>query len=290
MQRAEITVVERCQAVSHRALDRLDALFGRADYAAGLGVFFYGVAKESVLYGDRWVTTPRSKSDPALPLTDDNTRRNIVLQGLSNLAPAMSQRLQPVILRKGKRFYASPYGFTYYQRSYERAYEILAGSTWWARVLRGMGVDPRLTVCHQTWVIPVGRARDFLDFYFEALLASRNAAARVELQDIIRLPPSPWPLHGAAGMPEGCYLLSVSFSVRRDRRSFDDVRAFLGAVSQGAFERFGARVLLLKQTHCDAGVLRRMHADSLAELEKLRAAADPGRVLTSQWLEALAGA
>ena len=67
------------------------------------------------------------------------------------------------------------------------------------------------------------------------------------------------------------------------------MRRLFETVSKGAFERFGVRVLLLKQTHCDVDVLRRMHAGFLGELEKLRERADPGRALTSQWLEALAG-
>jgi FAD/FMN-containing dehydrogenase len=286
-ERVEICVIERCPIAGLRALDRLDHLHENGDYPLGLGIFFYGAFGPSVLLGDRSVgATPGSRTS-VLPLVDDATRRNVVFQGLAHRAPSIAHRLQTLLLQKGKCFRATPYGFAYYQRSYERAYDILSGGSWWARALRHIGVDPRLTVCHQTFVIPIARARDFLAYYFEALRKTPRVVARLELQDAIRLPPGSWPLHGAYGMPGGCYLFSVSFSVKRDAACFADVQRFLGRVTREAFERFGVRVLLLKQTHCDAGVLRRMHASFLDDLESLRADVDPHRTLTSQLLEEL---
>jgi len=192
-------------------------------------------------------------------------------------------------MRKGREFEASPYAFAYYQRSYDRAYETLAGRAWWAGALRKIGVDPRLTVCHQSFVVPLAAARPFLDFYREKLRAVPALAARVELQDIFRLPPCPWPLHGSYGMEGGSYLFTASFSVRREHESFADVRRFLEFVSQQGFERFGARVLLLKQAHCEAAVLRRMHASFLAELARIRRERDSMRILTSQLFADLGG-
>lgn len=283
----EITVVEHRPTADRRALDRFEQLYERGEYPLGLGIFFYGAAGETVLLGDRAVSEAPRKRAPTLPLIDDDTRRNVVFQGLANWAPAASQVLQPLFLSEGKRFHASPYAFAYYQRSYERAYETLAGPAWWATALRRLGVDPRLTVCHQTFVVPIACARDFLDFYFGALRATPKAAARLELQDLIRLPHCPWPLHGSHGFPGGCYFFSVSFSVRRNSESFAVVERFLDRVTEGAFQRFGARVLLLKQTHCDPDLLLRMHLHFVEELGRLRERADPARILTSQFLAPL---
>jgi FAD/FMN-containing dehydrogenase len=288
-ERLVITVLERCPADGHRALDRLDDLHERGEYPVGLGIFFLMRTGECVLLGDRVAKeTPRPRR-AALPLVDDHTERNIALQGLGNWAPAASQVLQAAALRKGRQFDASPYGFAYYQRSYDRAYETLAGTSWWARALRRIGVDPRLSVCHQSFVVPLAEARPFLDFYREALRATPALAARLELQDIFRLPPCPWPLHGAYGMEGGSYLFTTSFSVRREHESFADVRRFLELVSQQGFERFGVRVLLLKQAHCDVAVLRRMHASFLADLGRIRRELDCTRILTSQLLADLGG-
>ena len=75
--------------------------------------------------------------------------------------------------------------------------------------------------------------------------------------------------------------------MRRNSESFAVVERLLDRVTEGAFQRFGARVLLLKQTHCDPALLLRMHIPFVEELGRLRERADPARILTSQFLAPL---
>lgn len=101
--------------------------------------------------------------------------------------------------------------------------------------------------------------------------------ARLELQDIIRLPECGWPLHAAYGMAEGAYLFSVSLSVRRGQPHETRARDFLREVSRRAFEALGVKVLLLKPSHCDAALLRRMHAPFVEALGTLKLATRDAR-------------
>lgn len=286
-QRAEITVLEHGPARGYVALERLETLYRSGEYPLGRGLFFFGRRGTSVLLGDRIVVPePHHKAAP-LPLTDDATRRNIVAQGLANRVPGLVSPLQGLVLRRGRRFHAGLYGFTFFQRSYDRAYDYLASPAVLPRVLRALGIDPRLTVCHQTFAVPVERRQSFLDLYFDVFDAYPELEARLEQQDLIRLPECAWPLHAAHGMPGGAYLFSVSMSVRRGQSHEARARTFLGEVSRRAFEEHGVKVLLLKQAHCEPALLRRMHAPFIETLSALKQRVDPHRVLTSRMLDAL---
>ena len=286
-QRAEITVLEHGPTRGYAALERLETLYRSGEYPLGRGLFFFGRRGKSVLLGDRIVVPePHHKAAP-LPLTDDSTRRNIVAQGLANRVPGLVSPLQGLVLRQGRRFHAGLYGFTFFQRSYDRAYDYLATPEVLPRVLRALGIDPRLTVCHQTFAVPVERRQSFLDMYFDVFDAYPDLEARLEQQDLIRLPECAWPLHTAHGMPGGAYLFSVSMSVRRGQSHEARARTFLGEVSRRAFEEHGVKVMLLKQTHCEPALLRRMHAPFIETLSALKQRVDPHRVLTSRMLDAL---
>ncbi|AKJ05247.1 FAD-dependent oxidoreductase [Archangium gephyra] len=286
-QRAEITVLEHGPTQGYAALERLETLYRSGDYPLGRGLFFFGRRGKSVLLGDRIVVPePHHKAAP-LPLTDDATRRNIVAQGLANRVPGLVSPLQGLVLRQGRRFHAGLYGFTFFQRSYDRAYDYLASPEVLPRVLRALGIDPRLTVCHQTFAVPVERRQSFLDMYFDVFDAYPELEARLEQQDLIRLPECAWPLHAAHGMPGGAYLFSVSMSVRRGQSHEARARTFLGEVSRRAFEEQGVKVMLLKQAHCEPALLRRMHAPFIEALSALKQRVDPHRVLTSRMLDAL---
>ncbi len=286
-QRAEITVLEHGPTRGYAALERLETLYRSGEYPLSRGLFFFGRRGKSVLLGDRIVVPePHHKAAP-LPLTDDATRRNIVAQGLANRVPGLVSPLQGLVLRRGRRFHAGLYGFTFFQRSYDRAYDYLASPEVLPRVLRVLGIDPRLTVCHQTFAVPVERRQSFLDLYFDVFDAYPELEARLEQQDLIRLPECTWPLHAAHGMSGGAYLFSVSMSVRRGQSHEARARAFLGEVSRRAFEEHGVKVMLLKQAHCEPALLRRMHAPFIENLSALKQRVDPHRVLTSRMLDAL---
>jgi FAD/FMN-containing dehydrogenase len=285
--RAEITVLENCPAQGHQALERLEAVHRAGEFPLGRGLFFFGRRGRTVLLGDRIVTAnPQNKAGP-LPLTDDATRRNIVAQGVANRIPSLVRPLQPLVFKRGRRFHAGLYGFTFFQRSYDRAYDYLASQELLPRVLRTLGIDPRLPVCHQTFVVPVERRREFLDSYFDVFDAYPELEARLELQDSIRLPECSWPLHAAYGLAEGAYLFSVSLSVRRGQPHETRAIHFLREVSRRVFEELGVKVLLLKQSHCDPALLRRMHAPFIEALSTLKLRVDPHGLLTSRMLDAL---
>ncbi len=281
-ERAEMNVLFRGENQGHAALDRLEALYRSGEYPLGRGVFLYGQRGTTVLFGDRLVQPHRPERP--LALTDDATERNIVLQSLAHRFPGVVHRLVPTVLRAGRCFHATPYGFCFYQRSYDRAHDFLSGSGLLPRALRALDVDPLLTVCHQTFAIPVLHGHDFLDLYFGAF--DSRLEARLEQQDVIRLPRCAWPLHAAYGMRDGAYLFSASFSVRRGEASHQQARAFLSRVSEDA-SHLGVKVLLLKQAFCDASALREMHRPFVNALKTVRTEVDPDGLLTSRFLAGL---
>jgi FAD/FMN-containing dehydrogenase len=281
-ERAEMNVLLKGKNEEHAALDRLEDLYQSGEFPLGRGVFLYGRQGIAVLFGDRRVEPERPERP--LPLTDEATERNIVLQSLAHRFPGPVHRLVPRVFREGRRFHATPYGFAFYQRSYDRAHDFLSGPGWMPRALRALRVDPRLSVCHQSFVVPVERGHDFLDLYFRAF--DRRLEARLEQQDVIRLPPCPWPLHAAHGMQGGAYLFSASFSVLPGEASHRQACDFLRRVSAEA-SPLGVKVLLLKQALCDTAALREMHHPFVEGLRNARAEVDPGGVLTSRFLARL---
>lgn len=284
--RVEIEVVENCPAQGFACVDLLEQRYRSEKLPFGRGMFVYGCRGTTVLVENRQVeeTAPRRSS---LPLTDEATVRNIVLQGIAHRLPTLVHRLQPRVLRKGRRFQASAYGFCYYQRSYDRAFDWLSSQRMSSRVMRAAGVDPRLTVCHQTFAIPPDRVHRFLELYFDELSRHPRAIRRLEQQDLIRLPPCRWPLHGAYGLDDGSYLFTASFSVQRDRESYRQARRCLQEVSARAFRELGVKVMLLKQAHCDPELLRQMHAGFIERLEDMRSIVDPNRILGSRLFDGL---
>jgi hypothetical protein len=286
-QRAEINVLERCSMDGHPALERLETLFQSGEYALGRGLFFFGRRRCSVLFGDRLRTLDSDERLPQLLLTDDATTRNIVAQALANRFPRVAHRLQPWILKPGRRFQARLYGFSFYQRSFDRAFGFLSSSDPLASLLREIGVDPKLPVCHQSFVVPVQSRREFLDLYFAVFDAFPDLEARLEQQDMIRLPNCRHPLHASYDLSDGCYIFTASFSVRAQNPELERCRQFLSTISEQAYDRLGVTVLLLKQAHCSTELLRRMHGAFISRLNALKTQVDPRGSLTSRLLDRL---
>ena len=281
--KVEIEVLESGPA---HYVDQLEQIYRNSQYPLGRGLFIYGWGRTAVLMGHRLVQggLPRL---PSLPLTDEATVRNIVLHGIAHRLPAVVHRLLPHVLRKGRRFHAGLYGLSFFQRSYDRAFDWLSSGRWSSRALRAIGVDPRLSVCHQAFAVPPDRVHRFLRLYFEELGRHPQAVRRLEQQDLVRLPPCRWPLHGAHGLADGCYIFTPSFSIRRDRESHREVRRCLAKVSERAFRELGVKVLLLKQAHCDPALLRQMHAGFIEQVQEMRQQVDPARILSSRLFQAL---
>ncbi|HEX2879218.1 MAG TPA: FAD-binding protein, partial [Polyangiaceae bacterium] len=210
-QRAVINVLYRGTVQNYPVLEQLETLFQNGEYALGRGLFFYGRRRSCVLVGDCLRTLEAGEHLPELLLTDDATTRNIVAQALANRFPSLAHRAQPWVLKPGRRFQAGLYGFSFYQRSYDRAFDFLSSNDPVACLLREVGVDPRLAVCHQTFLMPISSNRKFLDAYFEVFDRYPELEARLEQQDMVRLPPCPYPLHASHGLTEGSYQFTASF-------------------------------------------------------------------------------
>lgn len=287
-QRAEIRVLEKCgRRDLPRALAALEDAFHSGRYPVGHGAFFFGRGRSTVVLVDRLVVPPPGRAFPELPLANDALETNAYLQGIANRVPRVVQRLLPLGFRKGQRFHARLYPFTFFQRSFERAHELLSADKLVPRALRAVGVDPRLTVCHTTFAVAPEAAARFMDLYFDALDDAPEVAAAIENQDAVRLPRCAWPLHPLHALDDGGLLFSPSFSVRRGTPRDQRVRAFLAELARQAFDSLGVKVMLLKQAHLDDALLARMHAPWVEAVRALRREADPRRRLTSRLLERL---
>lgn len=267
-------------------LARLSEL-ARAPSAQGAGMYVYGVRGPTVLFEGHVVEASTLRGVPPLPLTDDATTRNVYLQGIASLAPRLTNWFSLFLLRDGRRFRADLYGHAFFQRSYGRALAILGSSRLAARALRGAGLDPRLPVAHQSFVVPVAVVDRFLDAYFDVLATYPDLVPRIEQQDLIRLPTCRWPLHGSFGMPEGAFVLTTSIGVARDLDRARRAALFFGMVAERTFASLGVKTLLLKQTHGDPQLLREMHAQMIQRLVGIKAQVDPKGVLCTRWLDAL---
>lgn len=241
----------------------------------GAGVYLFGVRGPTVLVEGHIVDANTLVGVPPLPLTDDDLTRNAWLQGLASVSARVTNWFSYRTLADGRRFQARLYGHAFFQRSYARAGELLNGPSVKARALRLMGLDPRLPVAHQTFVIPVHEAPRFFKRYAELMAAAPELEKRLELQDIIRPRACQWPLHGAFGIEGGAFLLTISIGVVRGSALEQRARQFFGDLARHTFEDLGAKTLLLKNTHGALGVLRAMHQPMLERLARVKAEVDP---------------
>jgi FAD/FMN-containing dehydrogenase len=151
--------------------------------------------------------------------------------------------------------------------------------------LRGLGVDPRLTVCHQTWCFPREHATEFMDLYWSTMQRYPGIERCAEQQDLIALRSCRWPAHATWGNGHGSALLTPSLAVRRGSTEQARAEAFFRELSRVAFARNPRfKLMLLKQAACDDGLLREMHSSYIARLRELKRQVDPNGVITSKLL------
>lgn len=291
----ELDAVDSEQAVEihvHRESYREDPrLLRLARLAAdptvrGAGSYVYGVGGTMVTFEGRVVASRSVRELPPLPLTDDATTRNVYLQGAASLWPRLTNVVSRLMLVEGRRYRAPLYGHAFFQRSYGRAYGVLGSDQLLARGLRRLGMDPRLPVAHQTFVIPPDRVEVFLNAYFARLASYPELVPRIEQQDLIRVPAARWPLHACFGMQQGAFMLTTSLGIARDARRAVRASELLARIAdEGA--QSGVKTLLLKQMHGTAALLRRSHAGALRELAQVKARVDPRGLLRTRWLHTL---
>lgn len=279
----EISVRAQGRYDDGRAVESLGKAFDEGDDEAG-GVYVYGLRGATVSFGVRGASTERARTLPRLPLANDATTQNIYLQAIANRAPKLAHALGPHVLREGTRFRASTYSHAFFQRSYARAHRVLTSRRPIARILRWAGVDPRLPVVHQSFVVPPQHVRAFLDLYFDLLERRPELVARLEQQDLIRLPACRWPMHASYGMERGSFVFTSSMSVPRGSELETRGRAFFAEVAARSYRDLGVKTLLLKQAHLDTDVLRHMHREALDELVRCKTVVDPEGRLVSRLL------
>lgn len=251
----------------------------------GRGIFFYGCEDRYALLADSFRTGSEPRPGGRMLLTADRPRLHAALQGLSNRYPGLARRIALSAFRPGRMFSADWYGFMFFQRSYDTAYEILSSATPLFVALRGFGVDPRLTVCHQTWCFPREHAAEFMQLYWNTMKRYPGIEGRAEQQDMIALRPCRWPAHATWGNLNGSALLTPSLAVRRGSTEHARAEEFFRELSRVAFAqnpRF--KLMLLKQAACDDGLLREMHAPYIARLREHKRQVDPGGLIVSKLL------
>ncbi|AKU93895.1 hypothetical protein AKJ09_00559 [Labilithrix luteola] len=285
--RFDEVAVARCRAFpDDLGLTQLETVAERPGQR-GAGLYFYGLRGKVVLFDSRLVDAKDAARLPALPLADDSTKKNIYLQALANRVPAVVQWLSPHVLREGQRFRASVHGHAFFQRSYGRSYALLTGQGLGARALAAIGVNPRLPVVHQTFVIPRPVVRRFLDSYFDRLERHPELVSRIEQQDMVKLPVCRWPLHGTFGLDGGGFLFTASMSVPRGSALERRGRDFLGTVARCSFEELGVKTLLTKHLHGHADLFACMHRDAIEALLAIKSKVDSHGVLSSRFLKRL---
>lgn len=274
-----------------RGVSYLEELWRAADspkHAPGHGMFLYGCQDRYVLLGDSVLNGSEPRPRTQLLLTADKPQLHAALQGVSNRFPTLTRHIALSAFRPGRAFSADWYGFLFFQRSYDTAYDTLSSRAPWFSALRGLGVDPRLTVLHQTWCFPREHAVEFMELYWSVLKRYPGLERRAEQQDLIALRPSRWPAHATWGNAQGSGLLTPSFAVRRGSPEHARGEAFLRELARAAFARNAAfKLMLLKQSVCDDGLLREMHAPYVARLRELKRQVDPAGLLGSKLLARL---
>jgi FAD/FMN-containing dehydrogenase len=253
----------------------------------GAGMFLYGLRGPTVLFEARVVEADTLTGVPHLPLTDDDTTGNAWLQATASVSARLTNWFSLYTLADGRRFRAPIYGHAFFQRSYARAGALLSGPDVRARALRLLGLNPRLPVVHQTFVIPASGVARFFTRYFALLAQAPELIPRIEQQDVIRPRESQWPLHGAFGIEGGAFLLTTSIGVSVGGALEQRARQFMGDVAKQTFDEVGAKTLLLKHTHGDPKTLYAMHGPMLARLSALKAQVDPKGLLQSRFFEGL---
>jgi hypothetical protein len=284
----QVEVLSRGRVADSRCLEELFRAADDPKHEPGHGMFLYGREDRYALLADSFVTGSGRRPRARMLLTADRPRLHAALQGLSNRYPSLARRIALSAFRPGRLFSADWYGFLFFQRSYDTAHEILSSPSPLFAALRGLGVDPRLTVCHQTWCFPREQATEFMRLYWSTMKRYPGIERRAEQQDMVALRPCRWPAHASWGNRHGSALLTPSLAVRRGSSEHARAEAFFRELSRVAFAqnpRF--KLMLLKQAACDDGLLREMHGPYVARLRELKRHVDPDRLISSKLLERL---
>jgi FAD/FMN-containing dehydrogenase len=236
--------------------------------------------------------SPQAQPGTTLPLFDGRSQRNALLQALLHRFPAPAQWLAPRLLRPGRRYTSEYQRWAFFQDGYDDAAPLLQHAGPGLRTLgRVLQLDPKLTLVHQSWVMPRSRVIPFLRLYGELLESAEYRALirHLEFQDVLPLPQSRWPMNASYGHAEGSHIFTLSCRVLNAHAPLLALaQRFCRELSRRAHE-LGVVVQLIKQLHVDDELLRVMHGTALNELAALKREIDPDDRLRSRTLDRLLG-
>lgn len=270
----------------------LDSVKDNPRFDEGMGGVVYGNRGKTIVFADEKLPIdfkPPPKKQALL--TDDNLEEHGFTHGLANRFPRIAESTVTKTYPQGIMRWAPWYGFQFYQRGYDQAYDQLGKTHIKHKLARLVGVDRRVPVAHQAWFFPRSLLRAFVDNYFSVLDQFPGIEKQGEQQDIVLLGPSNWPSHSMGQTSDEIAVFTSSYSLaalgdsERAR-----VVAFFHRVTESAFEKFPeVRVSLSKQVHCERGLLRQMHKRWIERIHALKAQVDPKSILCSQHLDELLG-
>ncbi len=278
--------------LDHGFLSALEAAKDNPRFDEGVGGVIYGNRGRTLVLADERlpIDHPRDKKLEAL-LCDEDLESHAFTQGLANRFPRIAESTVSRTYPRGMTRWAHWYGFQFYQRGYDRAPEVLGRNGLKYRLARLIGVDARVPVAHQSWFFPRSALRPFVEAYFSVLDEFPGLQRQVEQQDIVLLGPSRFPAHSMGRTQGGVGVLTSSYSLSAlapDKQA--KIIEFFGRVTRVLYERIPeTRVSLCKQVHCDAVLLRQMHAPWIELMGRYKTQLDPAGLLTSRHLETLLG-
>jgi FAD/FMN-containing dehydrogenase len=274
-----------------RFFQSLEATRDDPTFAEGVGAVIYGSLGHAIVLGDERLPLGHQRNKHQAPLTDEDLEEHAFTQGLANRFPRIAESKVSESYPNGMMRWAPWYGFQFYQRGYDKAYEVLGRSGMKYKLARLAGVDRRVPVVHQAWFFPRSELRKFVRTYFDVLSDYPGIEKQVEQQDIVLLAPSKWPAHslGATDGDVGVFTASYSVAALTDDKRERIVEFFRKVSDRLLVDLPTARVSLCKQVHCPNETVRRMHAPWIELIGALKARVDPKGVLTSRHIRMLLG-
>jgi FAD/FMN-containing dehydrogenase len=222
-----------------------------------------------------------------LPLFRESGGLNLLVQGVSHRVPAFAHAVTRRLLRPGKSFTARYDRWAFFQSSFDHGSERLGLRP--PPLWDVLGLDSRLGLVHQGWVVGAAGLASFLELAAELFERPEYAPAAADLEffDALPLPPPARPLDAAQLVRGEAHVCTLSIAVR-DPHGKHAAMGLCHDLSESAHARgLPVVVQLNKQHHVSQTTLRAMHAPALRALSRLKAELDPEAVIRSRTLERL---
>ncbi|MCH2110850.1 MAG: FAD-binding protein [Polyangiaceae bacterium] len=265
--------------------------FESEKFAEGCGAFMYGNRGWGAVVADEQLPLGSPRQGGQAPLTDDKLDQQAFAQGIANRFPRVAEWIVRKSYSMGAKRWAPWYGAQFFQRGYDRAFDVCSRSGLKYGLARAFGVDGRLPIMHQAWFFPREQLRNFMKTYFEVLDQFPDIESRAEQQDLVLLQPCAYPAHSMGQTSFDLAVVTSSFTIPGSARKLrPQIEEFYRRVSAFSLEKVpGTRVSLCKQVHADSHVLKAMHAPWIELIGGWKKRLDPEDLLCSRHLEDLFG-